>query len=149
MENTNQIDNIFDVHLDADARASLKKAAFYAKIVAILGFVGIVIGILSFFLTNRANTMAMGGMGGFGALGAFALVAMLIVYAILGAIYFFLLRFANNTPASLDSMNQTGFNQGINALRTYFKIIGIIVIIVLALFALALVFGIIGSMMKL
>ena len=60
-------------------------------------------------------------------------------------LYVFLLRFANRTSASLNTQNQEQFNAGIGYLATYFKILGIIIIIGLALVGLFVVFLAIGA----
>ena len=60
---------------------------------------------------------------------------MMVVISIV--INVFLYRFATKTTAAVNNMNQQDFAEGIAGLQTYFKITGIILIIVLSMIVLA------------
>lgn len=134
----NQKDNFFEISIDTAARESLRIAATWARIIAVLGLINAAITLIQTFAGGAGgNTYAF--VGG-------ALIVMIFV-AIAVVINIFLLRFATNILTSLSNMNQVQFNEGINSLRMYFKIVGIIIIIVVSLFILfILLFGLGMSM---
>jgi Family of unknown function (DUF5362) len=131
--NSNQSDNLFHLNIEGAAREFLDTAATWARIIAIVGFISAGLSLVAAFVSkSSSNSAAMVG-GIFGAL---------ISAAITVAINLFLYRFATHTKSSLSSMNQGEFNEGIINLKTYFKILGIIMIIALALIVLLiLAFG--------
>jgi glucan phosphoethanolaminetransferase (alkaline phosphatase superfamily) len=62
------------------------------------------------------------------------------ISAIIGcAINYFLYKFSTMTRDGLNNMNQVQLNQGLNNLSTYFKVLGIILLIVLIILGLAVV----------
>lgn len=91
--------------------------------------------------------------GGSGLMSGFG-VGMAILYILLAIIWFFLLlyllRFSNGIKAALHSNDQTALNTSFQNLKSCFKYVGIITIIILAfyalIFALAIAGGV-GSMM--
>lgn len=129
--NSNQGDNLFNISIEGAARDFLTTAATWARIVAIVGFISAGLSVLD---------AVVGKSGESGATIVGSTIGALIGAAISVAINIFLYRFATNTLASVSNMSQVQFNEGINNLRTYFKILGIIMIIVLSLVALIVMF---------
>ncbi|WP_315822002.1 hypothetical protein [Paraflavitalea speifideaquila] len=125
MENTsNQESNLFNISIEGNARSLLVTAATWARIVAIIGFISAGISLLEAIFGNPIESAAA----------KTGSVLFLMIFIAIGVIInIFLFRFATNTLASLNGMNQIQFNEGVNNLRTYFKIMGILIIIVLAL----------------
>jgi hypothetical protein len=70
---------------------------------------------------------------------------VLIYITVMTLLYVFLLRFANRTSASLNTQNQEQFNSGIGSLATYFKVLGIIIIVGLGLVAVFLLLFWLGT----
>jgi len=74
---------------------------------------------------------------------------MTIVYLSFGVLYFFpclfLFRFANNMIVALNSNEQITLNRSFQNLKIMFRYVGILTIIVLALYIIAFVFGILGA----
>ena len=136
MENSNQPENFFNLGVDAHAHDYLKDAANWAKVIAIVAFVSAGLSIFSAFLGKSGVSTAMSI--------AAAVIFSLVVAGISIAINLFLLKFAQNTASALTIKNQEQFNEGINNLRIYFKILGIIIIIVLSLLVLFLLFYVLG-----
>lgn len=127
----NSADNTFDLEVDATAREHLRSITSWARIIALIGFINTALSLVGLIKAGPEG-------GAF----AIALVFGLVFVAIMVMIYLFLLRFANHTAASLQTDNQEGFNYGIDSLRSYFKIIGILLIIVVSLVCLGfLLFG--------
>lgn len=120
--NTNQTDNLFDITYDSAAGNYLKQAATWARICAIIGFISAGLSLLKAFAAGKGNMM-------------FAAATVLISLVFVGIsilINVFLLRFANNTTTGLASSSQEKLNEGVSNLTTYFKIIGILIIILIA-----------------
>lgn len=130
--------DVFGLEIDAHSRELLKTSATWAKIIAIVSFVSAGVSVL----TTVINSASMSE-------NVFAMVApiagSLITAAITVALNLFLLRFASNISDSLSNMNQQQFNSAASNLRTYFKFIGILVIIFLSLFVLAMLFFFMGA----
>ena len=136
MEQEQTPDKILNVEIDMISRDHLKTITVWARIMAVVGFINLGLTLIR-LLVNPDST------------GTMALVAMLffvlIYLVVMALLYVFLLRFANRTSASLNTQNQEQFNAGIGYLATYFKILGIIIIIGLALVGLFVVFLAIGA----
>ena len=138
--NSNRIDNIFNLTLEGTAKELLQTAATWARITAIASFVSAGVSVLVAIIgkPGQSTAVIVGSV-----IGALIGTGITILFNI------FLLRFATNTTASFSNMNQVQFNEGISNLRTYFKIVGIFVIIGLSLAALVLlVFGLGLSMRR-
>jgi hypothetical protein len=136
MEQEQTSDKIFNVEIDMISRDHLKTITVWARIIALVGLINLGLTLIRLF-ANPAGT------------GAAALIGMLffvlIYLSVMTLLYFFLLRFANRTSASLNTQNQDQFNSGIGSLATYFKILGIIIIIVLSLVGLFFMFLALGA----
>jgi len=144
MENQNQFDNVFNVSVDDNSRDNLRTIAIWARICALCAFAGYVVALLvAFFgkeqMPNGASSLAA-------SFGKGSLIAGALVSAIIGcAINYFLYRFAMDAKEGLANANQLKLNEGLINLKTYFKIIGILLLIVLIICVLALVIVIIAA----
>ncbi len=119
----NQSDNLFELTVDTKAREHLQAAAQWARIIAIIGFISAGIAFLDVFLENGTREV-------------FVLIAQ-IIGVIIGSgisvlLYSFLYRFAGNMKTGLSGMSQELFNMALRNLKTYFKIIGILLIIAIS-----------------
>ncbi|HVM89932.1 MAG TPA: hypothetical protein VMT76_17220 [Puia sp.] len=147
----NQLDNIFSLSFDEDTRNQLQTITLWAKISAICAFVGYGIAIIvafldkttstSFSLNNEGamvNSFARGGM-----------IAGALISAIIGtAINYFLYRFAVETKRGLSMVDPVKLNLGLASLKTYFKILGIILVICLILVALVILFALLAQLVS-
>ena len=145
----NQETSLFGFGIDHSSRAHLAEAAKWAKFLAIVGFVmcGLII-VLSFFIGALFST-SMSRYGDSSAFGSGFGIIMTIVYLSFGVLYFFpclfLFRFANNMIVALNSNEQITLNRSFQNLKIMFRYVGILTIIVLALYIIAFVFGILGA----
>lgn len=138
--NRNEESGLFTLAIEGEARQLLHAAASWARIVAIIGFIGAGITLLSTVLSGAKA-------------GGLALASNLIVvtlFLIVGVVLNILLyRFATYTLASLDNQSQVQFNEGTGNLKTYFKLMAILIIIAMALFFIVfLAFALGASMMR-
>ena len=145
----NQETSLFGFGIDQSSRAHLAEAAKWAKFLAIVGFVmcGLII-VLSFFIGALFST-SMSRYGDSAAFGSGFGIIMTIIYLSFGVLYFFpclfLFRFANNMIVALNSNEQITLNRSFQNLKIMFRYVGILTIIVLALYIIAFVFGILGA----
>jgi heme/copper-type cytochrome/quinol oxidase subunit 2 len=70
---------------------------------------------------------------------------MILIFIVVGAIYFFpvffLFRFSRNTRDAIQNLDQQKLEKGFRNLRIYFTYIGILVIVVLSIYVVALLFA--------
>jgi hypothetical protein len=135
MEQEQTPDKIFNVEIDMISRDHLKTITIWARIIAVVGLINLGFTLIRLFANSSGGAAALIGM----------LFFVLIYLGVMILLYFFLLRFANRTSASLNTQNQDQFNSGIGSLATYFKILGIIIIIVLSLVCLFFMFLALGT----
>lgn len=69
--------------------------------------------------------------------------AMIIIFVVVGAIYFFpvffLFRFSRKTRDAIQNLDSKKLLKGLNNLRLYFTYIGVMVIVVLSIYVVALI----------
>jgi hypothetical protein len=138
--------SLFEMNLDAQNSYNLRSSASWAKV---LGVVGIILGIIFVILTISAMSQTettysyrrRGISDMFGTDMAARRVGFWILI-ITGAIFImggiFAFNFGNKVNAALRNNNQQGLNQGFAALRNYFAVRSITLMIVLLLFLLGL-----------
>lgn len=127
-----------DLTVDSNIQASLHETSKWASFIAIIGFIGI--GLITlvalFFILFGASVSAYGGklipFGGGLALG--------IIYLLLAALYFFpiryLYRFASEIKTALNTGSQVKLSSAFENLKSHYKFIGILIIVMIALYVL-------------
>ncbi|MET0243960.1 MAG: DUF5362 family protein [Flavitalea sp.] len=138
-----QQDSLFELQVDHQSTAFLRETAKWAKFLAIVGFIfiGLIVIVVVFAgsMLGAAMSTAYGTAGS--AVGSFQvilLVAMVLIY------FFptlFLYRFASRMQVALRNNDQVTLNSSFESLKSCFKFMGILMIIILSFYALALVFG--------
>ncbi|MFN2457909.1 MAG: hypothetical protein ABR502_06900 [Chitinophagaceae bacterium] len=150
----NQNSALFSLSIDPVTKANLGEAAKWARFLAIAGMIILVLGVIGiiFFITMMSgfgSTMgAEYGATPFPVAGGLG-IGLAAVYIILLAIWFFpllyLLRFANGMRAALVRNDQQALNVSFQNLKICLRFVGIVTIIILALYALVIVIGIAGT----
>jgi hypothetical protein len=135
-----QLDNFFNIAFDDGIRAQVRSAASWAKICAICAFITSGIALLVALFGRQAESENFGASG---LVRAGNVLGAVLVAAISVFINYFLYRFATATTKGMNAMDIISTNEGFNSLRTYFKILGIILIIVLSLAAIVFLFALI------
>ncbi|MBN8835283.1 MAG: hypothetical protein J0H76_12985 [Sphingobacteriales bacterium] len=153
-QNQNLLNN--ELTIDPVAYAHLKETAMWARFLGILGF--IMSGFVFLFalfagsILSRVQQSAgpyAGAENPFLSMGTGFITVLYIVLAIISFVFSYLVyQFGNRTKKGLLNTDQDNLNSGFSNLKILFRIYGIIVIIYLAFIALALLFGIIGGLMK-
>ncbi len=140
------MDNILDNNLhgsslsiDAQSRDYLVEASKWAKFLAIVGFVmlGLIVALGIFFGFVSANAMATLMPGG----GIFMLLYVLFMCALYFFPTMYLYKFAKHTKMATVSSDMGQLSLGLKNLKSLFKFMGILMIIVLVIYALIFLFG--------
>ena len=148
-----QPSSLFSLSIDPLTKSHLSEAAKWARFLAIVGMVVLVLMIIfglffSSMMAASSNPFEEPVEGGSGLMSGFG-VGMAILYIFLAAIWFFpllyLLRFANGIRASLQGNDQNALNVSFQNLKSCFRYVGIITIILLVFYALIFTLAILGS----
>ena len=135
--------------LTQEAIGYLKTTAKWANFLAIIGFIGVGFMVLAAlfvgtFMSSMSDFSEISPLigSGFG-------LAMTILYLIIAALYFFptlyLYRFATKTKAAIRDYQTHNLTEGLKNLKSSFKFVGIMIAVILGLYALILVFAIVGG----
>ena len=130
MEQQERTDSIFNITVDQETKSLLKTASVWAKIIAIVSFIQVAVSLVSPFL----------GMDRLQAMGSFFSAMIIGLVSVL--VNIFLYRFAKRTADGINSSNQTLFAEGINDLKNYFKVLGIVIIILMGIVIISVIVGI-------
>jgi hypothetical protein len=147
-----QNQQLFSLNIEPITKSHLRETAKWAKFLSIAGIVFLSLATLAVLLSlTIMPRMAKFTMNGVeqeeftaGMRISFFLV-MVIVFAIAFFPMLFMLQFANQMKTALYSNNQELLNSSFQNLKKYFRYIGIIMIIVLAFYALAFVIVALGA----
>jgi hypothetical protein len=137
MENT--ITELEQLTLSGKAKGFLRETARWARFLSILGFVSIgIMVVFSLFASTIFNAIPQAQLVPFD----FGLV-MTITYLVLAIIYFFpvyyLYQFSSKMKTALLTKNNDILSDAFEVLKSHYKFIGVLTIIMLSLYALAFV----------
>ena len=135
MENTDK--SLFDLSFDENVKQQLKGAANWAGIAAIVSLIGSILGVVNYFIQQgRLDKYSVGGYEGVQmrqSAAAGGLVSLAITLAIGVILFVFLNKFSKKAKLGVQEGDQLLINEGLGSLSSYFKIIGVIIIIVIVL----------------
>ena len=151
MEEYSEIEAIeeFELQLNESAKGFLKEATKWAYFLSILGYIGIgfivvaavFAGALFAFIGNLSREM-----NSFGAMGGSFISAF---YLMIAAFYFFpvyyLNKFASNAKIALRDNDSKSLAASFEYLKSHYKFMGIVALVILSLYALIMVFVIIAA----
>jgi len=145
----NENQNLFSLSIDPVTKSYLTDVYKWTKFLAITGMVVLLLGLVAVILGTTISTDVFRTQSAEAAeisstVRATMAVTSVIVIAIAFFPLYFLLQFSNKMKRALVSNNQDELNESFARLKTYFKYLGIITIIVLCIYALAIVLRIIG-----
>lgn len=142
-----------DLRLNEMCKAHLREAAKWSKFLAIVGFIGIgfmvLVGIFMGTLFNNSGMSEVPGMEAFNTMGT---TFLMILYIIIGLIYYFPIKylydFSIQAKSALDLSDSFLLEDAFSKLKSHYKYIGIMMIIILSLYALMFVFfGMLASLL--
>jgi hypothetical protein len=137
---TNELENFFNISFDEAARAQIKQAAVWAKVMTLCAFVGYAVVLVVAIIGQSAYPADSEGLVTYARAGNMVTVILTVVIGVF--INYFFYRFAVATAKGMDNMDNIKTNEGFNNLRRYFKIYGILIIIGLCFVVLAIFIGI-------
>jgi hypothetical protein len=138
--------SLFDLHIDHQSSAFLHEASRWAKFLAIVGFV--FCGLLA-IVALFAGSMLGSIMDRFGspASGFFGGAFFTIIYLGVALLYFFpclyLYRFGSKAQIAMKNNDNDQMTNSFRNLKSCFRFLGILTIIMLSFYVLALIFGVI------
>ncbi len=131
-----------DLQFTPDIKALLRESAKWGKFLSVVGLVlsGMIV-VMAFFLPSMIDTFSTAQNTE--VLPAGSKAGITINFLIIGAIVFFpclfLLRFSNAMKRALEEINQDECTVAFSNLKTLLKFYGIITLIILGLYALAII----------
>jgi hypothetical protein len=139
--------NVFENNgLDETSKAYLLETTRWTKFLSILGFIFIgfmILFLLIMMVAGSALSAYSPGMETFGVLGA------VIVMILLVAFYFYpiyaLWKFSTNMKSGINTNNQEQITEGFRYQKNMYRFLGIVAIIILALYLLIFIFGGLGA----
>ena len=145
MENNSPLDDQLaeDLHISGRAESFLKETAKWARFLSILGFIGIgFLVLVALFIGAFMNVMGGDQL-------PFPSFVLTFVYLLIAALYFFpvlyLFRFATYTQRALRTADQSTLDDAFSNMKSHYKFIGILAVVVLAFYVLGLVVTLIGG----
>jgi len=140
--------NLFELQIDQSSQMYLRETAKWGKFIAIVGFIMCCLIVLAgvfagsiFAATSSQFSAAYSAGLGVGAAVFYICFALVCFFP-----YLFLLRFSNQMLAALRTNDQQLLNSSFRNQRACYKYVGILTIILLAIYALILVFAGFGAM---
>lgn len=143
---------IFSLTIDPVIKSHLSETARWGKFLAILGFIvcGLIVLVGLFFgtifgsLVSRSEVSYEGNISS-GSLGAMAAV----IYIVIAVIYFFpclfLYRFSTKMKTALNGNEQTDLTLSFQNLKSLFRYVGVITVILLAIYLIVIVFALLAG----
>lgn len=141
--------SLFELQIDGESTGFLSEISRWAKFLAITGFVmcGFML-IISLFIiaAGNSNPFMQSAMQTAGYNPTVLGVTYLVLAAISIIPYVYLYQFASKMKIALRSSDQDVLNSSFSSLKSTFKFVGVLTIIMLGFIALAFVFGIIAGL---
>jgi hypothetical protein len=140
MENLESTEIKNDLLLEAQAELYLRETSKWAKFLSIVGFVfmGILV-LAALVMFAFAGTM--------GSLMPFPMGILGFVYLVIAVVYcipiYYLLNFANKAKGALNSRSSQTLSESMKYLRSHYKFVGILTIIMLAMYPIGIVIALV------
>jgi hypothetical protein len=140
MDQENQ--NVFELQLDQPSTAYLGEAAKWAKFLAIMGFIFCAFMVVAALFAGSMMSAMMSSAGsGFGSMYGSGVIT--VIYLFGAALYFFpclfLFRFATQMQDAIRNHEQSKLQGSLKNLKSCFRFLGILTIVVIAIYVLILV----------
>ena len=140
--------SLFSLAIDSVTKAHLSETARWARFLAIVGFISLGLVLIGGIAVALFVGRPLDTYSGRSVFDSFS-VGMSFMYIIAAVIWFFpllfLFRFASRMQTALNGNDQNALNISFENLKSCFRYVGVITIIVFALYALLLVFAIVGT----
>ena len=145
MENNLHVENGENLVIDWRSKEFLKETAKRTKFLAILGFVGIGLMVLgSLVMLFAPSSLMSNGDFPFG-----GKIFMMLLYLAFAVLYYFpisyLYQFSENTKKAIENNDNNAIRDAFEFLKSHYKFMGILTIILLAFYAIIIFIGLIGA----
>ncbi|MFP9098611.1 hypothetical protein ACLI09_06110 [Flavobacterium sp. RHBU_24] len=145
---TSSFDN-FELQFNELAKEHLKEAGKWAYFLSIIGFIGLGFIVLIAIFMIAAGSMISSLSPGMGALGAMGTGVLAFIYLVMVLLYFFpimyLYRFGSRIKRAISDNNAEQLTAGLESLKSHYKYIGILTIVIMSMYALIFVFALLGA----
>jgi len=145
MEPQNTTSLFSDLQVGENTKSQLSSMSSWATIMAIIGFSSTILGVFISFMAPKVPEGYEDFYEQYRASNSPSILGIIFTLAISFLINYFLFMFGRKTKAGVESLNQGDLNEGFRNLKTYFKILGILLIIFLGFFILMVFFGSLAS----
>lgn len=145
MENNLHVENGQNLVIDWRSKEFLKETAKWTKFLAILGFVGIGLMVLgSLVMLFAPSSLMSNGDFPFG-----GKIFMMLLYLAFAVLYYFpisyLYQFSENTKKAIENNDNNAIRDAFEFLKSHYKFMGILTIILLSFYAIMIFIGLIGA----
>ena len=145
MENNLHVENGENLVIDWRSKEFLKETAKWTKFLAILGFVGIGLMVLgSLVMLFAPSSLMSNGDFPFG-----GKIFMMLLYLAFAVLYYFpisyLYQFSENTKKAIENNDNNAIRDAFEFLKSHYKVMGILTIILLSFYAIMIFIGLIGA----
>ena len=145
MEDNLHVENGENLVIDWRSKEFLKETAKWTKFLAILGFVGIGLMVLgSLVMLFAPSSLMSNGDFPFG-----GKIFMMLLYLAFAVLYYFpisyLYQFSENTKKAIENNDNNAVRDAFEFLKSHYKFMGILTIILLAFYAIIIFIGLIGA----
>lgn len=152
MEENAALEN-FDLKLNETAKGFLQETAKWAYFLSILGYIGIgfivVAAVFAGTIFAAMGKMGGGMDGGMGSMGSLGGTFITILYLVIAVLYFFpvyyLNKFASNMKAAFRDNDTESLTNSFEYLKSHYKFIGILTLVIFAVYALIFVVAIVAG----
>lgn len=145
MEDNLHVENGENLVIDWRSKEFLKETAKWTKFLAILGFVGIGFMVLgSLVMLFAPSSLISNGDFPFG-----GKIFMMLLYLAFAVLYYFpisyLYQFSENTKKAIENNDNNAIRDAFEFLKSHYKFMGILTIILLSFYAIMIFIGLIGA----
>jgi hypothetical protein len=145
MENNLHVENGENLAIDWRSKEFLKETAKWTKFLAILGFVGIGLMVLgSLVMLFAPSSLMSNGDFPFG-----GKIFMMLLYLAFAVLYYFpisyLYQFSEKTKKAIENNDNNAIRDAFEFLKSHYKFMGILTIILLSFYAIIIFIGLIGA----
>lgn len=145
MEDNLHVENGENLIIDWRSKEFLKETAKWTKFLAILGFVGIGLMVLgSLVMLFAPSSLMSNGDFPFG-----GKIFMMLLYLAFAVLYYFpisyLYQFSENTKKAIENNDNNSIRDAFEFLKSHYKFMGILTIILLSFYAIMIFIGLIGA----
>ena len=145
MEDNLHVENGENLVIDWRSKEFLKETAKWTKFLAILGFVGIGFMVLgSLVMLFAPSSLMSNGDFPFG-----GKIFMMLLYLAFAVLYYFpisyLYQFSENTKKAIENNDNNAIRDAFEFLKSHYKFMGILTIILLAFYAIIIFIALIGA----